>query len=64
MTRFKLVMGAAAAAFALSVLPVSAQRPEGGGGGGGGGERPGGGGGAQRWRQRRIGPVRWRRQQQ
>ena len=52
MTRYKLLIGTAAVAFALSVLPAAAQRPGGGGeggGGGGGGERgggPAGGGGA------------------
>jgi len=51
MNRYKLLIGAAAAAFALSVLPASAQRPGGGGGGngghsgGGGSDRGGGGGG-------------------
>lgn len=44
MTRYKLLIGAAAAAFALSVLPASAQRPGGGGEGGGGADRPSGGG--------------------
>jgi PEGA domain-containing protein len=43
MTRYKFLIGATAMAFALSVLPASAQRP-GGGGGGGGSERGGGGG--------------------
>jgi len=49
MNRYKVLIGAVAATFALSVLPASAQRPGGGGEGGGGGERPssgGGGGGA------------------
>ena len=48
MTRYKILIGAMAATFALSVLPASAQRPGGGGGGGGGGasERGGGGGSA------------------
>lgn len=46
MTRYKLLIGAAAATFALSVLPASGQgRPGGGGQGGGGAERPSGGGG-------------------
>jgi hypothetical protein len=43
MTRYKFLIGATAMAFALSVLPATAQRP-GGGGGGGGSERGGGGG--------------------
>ena len=45
MTRYKLVLGTMVAAFALSVLPATAQRPGGGGEGGGGAERPSGGGG-------------------
>lgn len=50
MKRYKLLIGATAAAFALSVLPASAQRPGGspgggGGGGGGGSDRGSGGGG-------------------
>ena len=48
MQRYKLLIGATAAAFALSVLPVDAQRPGGGGGSGGserGGSGPGSGGG-------------------
>lgn len=44
MTRYKFLIGAAAAAFALTVLPVSAQRPGGGGEGSGGAERPSSGG--------------------
>ena len=45
MTRYKFLVGAAAMAFAFSVLPAAAQRPGGGGGGGGGGSERGGGGG-------------------
>ena len=50
MKRYKLLIGATAAAFALSVLPATAQRPGGtpgggGGGGGGGSDRGSGGGG-------------------
>jgi hypothetical protein len=44
MTRYKLMVGATVAAFAISVFPASAQRPGGGGQGGGGGERASGGG--------------------